>query len=36
VLPALRHRIIFNFEADAEGVQPDTVLDDALRHVRRP
>jgi MoxR-like ATPase len=25
-LPALRHRIILNFEAQAEGIEPDTVL----------
>jgi MoxR-like ATPase len=25
-LPAMRHRIILNFEAQAEGVEPDTVL----------
>ncbi len=36
VLPALRHRIIFNFEADAEGIKPDAVLDDVIRHVRKP
>jgi MoxR-like ATPase len=29
-LPALRHRIILNFEGEAEGVDADTVLRDAL------
>jgi MoxR-like ATPase len=25
-LPAMRHRLLMNFEAQAEGIQPDTVL----------
>jgi MoxR-like ATPase len=29
-LPALRHRLLLNFEAQAEGVEPDTVLQDVL------
>ncbi|MEO0322381.1 MAG: MoxR family ATPase [Myxococcota bacterium] len=28
--PALRHRMILNFEGEAEGVKPDAVLDDIL------
>ncbi len=28
--PALRHRLVLNFEAHAEAVEPDTVLDDLL------
>ena len=32
-LPALRHRIIVNFEAQAEGIQPDQVLLDLLEKV---
>ena len=32
-LPALRHRIILNFEAQAEGIQPDQVLLDLLEKV---
>jgi MoxR-like ATPase len=28
--PALRHRLILNFEAEAEGVRPDTLLDKVL------
>ncbi len=29
----LRHRLIMNFEGQAEGVQPDDVIDDILKHV---
>jgi len=29
--PALRHRIIRNFEAEAEGVTTDAILDDILK-----
>src|SRR5690606_19076660 len=32
-LPALRHRIILNFEAAAEGVDPDHVLNQILSQV---
>lgn len=32
-LPALRHRIILNFEAEAEGIEPDQVLIDILKKV---
>ena len=35
VLPALRHRIIFNFEGEAEGLDADTVLGEVLKHVKR-
>ena len=31
--PALRHRIILNFEGEAEGVRPDDVLDEILASV---
>jgi MoxR-like ATPase len=31
--PALRHRIIRNFEGEAEGVEPDRILDDILSAV---
>ena len=31
--PALRHRIILNFEADAEGVRTDTVIDQIVMSV---
>ncbi|NRA95822.1 MAG: AAA family ATPase [Planctomycetes bacterium] len=30
LLPTLRHRIILNFEGEAEGVSPDTVLESVL------
>ena len=33
VRPALRHRIILNFEGAAEGVATDTVIDDILKSV---
>jgi MoxR-like ATPase len=33
-LPALRHRILLNFEAQAENVAPDTVLTDILAEVK--
>jgi MoxR-like ATPase len=31
--PALRHRLILNFEGQAENVQPDQVIDDILAHL---
>jgi len=34
-LPALRHRILLNFEAQAEGIQPDAVLKELLEKVTR-
>ena len=34
--PALRHRIILNFEGEAEGIDPDTIIDDVLEHVPEP
>jgi MoxR-like ATPase len=30
---ALRHRLILNFEADAEGVRADTVIDQVVMSV---
>ena len=36
VRPALRHRIIRNFEAEAEGISTDTVLDSLLECVAEP
>jgi MoxR-like ATPase len=30
VLPALRHRIILNFDAEAEGIEPDAILSSVL------
>ncbi|MHC5037934.1 MAG: AAA family ATPase [Planctomycetota bacterium] len=34
VLPAMRHRIILNFEAEAEGVDADTVLKEVVESVK--
>jgi MoxR-like ATPase len=34
-LPALRHRLILNFEAEAEGISSDQILADVLRGVPR-
>jgi len=34
--PALRHRIILNYEALADGVQPDSILDQILKEVAIP
>jgi MoxR-like ATPase len=36
VHPALRHRMILNFEAQAEGIPPDAILDDVLKSVQVP
>ncbi|MHB0911835.1 MAG: AAA family ATPase [Armatimonadota bacterium] len=33
---ALRHRIILNFEGEAERVSPDSIIDDILTHVDKP
>jgi MoxR-like ATPase len=35
VLPALRHRLLLNFEGQAEGVRPDDVLKDIIQNVPR-
>jgi MoxR-like ATPase len=34
--PALRHRLILNFEAEAERVDPDAIVGDVLKHVPEP
>lgn len=34
-LPALRHRLVMNFEAEAEGITSDMVLQDMLNKVQR-
>jgi MoxR-like ATPase len=36
VFPALRHRMILNFQAEAEGVTEDTLLGEVVRGLRRP
>jgi MoxR-like ATPase len=33
LLPALRHRVILNFEAEAEGIDPDQILRDIIKSV---
>ena len=33
LLPALRHRLILNFEGEAEGISTDAILGDVLAHV---
>jgi MoxR-like ATPase len=35
VLPALRHRIILNFQAEAENVTADQIITEVMRHVPR-
>ncbi|MBP8305046.1 MAG: MoxR family ATPase [Phycisphaerae bacterium] len=35
VLPALRHRLLLNFEGQAEGIQPDDILNDVLQNTPR-
>jgi MoxR-like ATPase len=35
-LPALRHRLILSFEGEAEGVDPDTIIEDLLKKVPTP
>ncbi|MEN6424815.1 MAG: AAA family ATPase [Phycisphaerales bacterium] len=34
-LPALRHRLLLNFEGQAEGIQTDDVLTDVLKNIAR-
>ena len=34
--PALRHRLILNFEGEAAGVHPDRVVEDVIKHVSVP
>jgi MoxR-like ATPase len=36
VLPALRHRLILNFQAEAENVTEDSLLTEVLRSLGRP
>ncbi len=36
IYPALRHSLILNFEAQAEGVNPDDVLREILKSVKLP
>ncbi len=34
--PALRHRVVLNFEGQAESVNPDTIIDDVIKHTPTP
>ena len=34
-LPALRHRCLLNFQAEAEGIQPDALVEALLQKVGR-
>jgi MoxR-like ATPase len=36
VLPAMRHRVLLNFEGEAEQVDPDTILQDVLANTPEP
>ena len=33
-LPSLRHRVLLNFEAQAENIAPDAVLQEVLKEVK--
>jgi MoxR-like ATPase len=35
VKPAMRHRILLNFEAEADGMTPDKILDEVVEHAER-
>jgi len=35
VHPSLRHRVLLNFEGQAEGIQPDDILTDVLKNTPR-
>jgi MoxR-like ATPase len=34
LLPALRHRLILNYEGQAEGITPDKILQQVIKHVK--
>jgi len=34
IIPALRHRLILNFEGQAEGITPDEILQDVIKNVK--
>jgi MoxR-like ATPase len=36
VVPALRHRLLRNFQAEAENVSTDSILDQALKRLKKP
>ena len=33
IIPSLRHRVILNLEADAEGISPEKILAEVVRQV---
>jgi MoxR-like ATPase len=35
IVPALRHRLLRNFQAEAENVSPEAILEQALRRLKR-
>ncbi len=35
-LPALRHRLLLSFEAEVEGAEPDSIIQDVMRKVDKP
>jgi MoxR-like ATPase len=35
IIPSLRHRLLRNFQAEAENVSPEAILDQALRRLKR-
>ena len=36
LLPALRHRVLLNFEGEAEQIDTDTILEDVLANTPEP
>jgi MoxR-like ATPase len=36
IVPALRHRLLRNFQAEAENVTPEVILDQAVKRLKRP
>jgi MoxR-like ATPase len=35
IVPSLRHRLLRNFQAEAENVTPESILEQALKHLKR-
>ncbi len=35
-MPALRHRLVLNFDAEREAIAPETIIEDALGRLREP
>jgi MoxR-like ATPase len=35
IVPSLRHRLLRNFQAEAENVTPEAILDQALKRLKR-